>query len=164
MIEAYLDIETTGLSPAYDDITIIGIYLTDGSFQRVIQLVGEDVTRAKLLEVLRDAGVIYTYNGSKFDLPFLNTSLGVDLLKHFNHRDLMLDCWRNNLYGGFKATEITLGISRHLKYVNGIEAVRLWRKYRTNDDRDALTMLLKYNEEDVVNLKIMKERLRIDQE
>jgi uncharacterized protein YprB with RNaseH-like and TPR domain len=164
MIEAYLDIETTGLSPTYHEISVIGIYLTDGTSQRVVQLVGEDVTKKNLLEALQGARVIYTYNGSKFDLPFLKVSLGIDLLEHFNHRDLMLDCWKNSLYGGFKAVEIRLGISRHLEHVNGMEVIRLWRRYQTNDDRDALTLLLKYNEEDVVNLKTLKERLWIDQE
>jgi uncharacterized protein YprB with RNaseH-like and TPR domain len=30
LIDAYLDIETTGLSRFYDDITVIGIYLCNG--------------------------------------------------------------------------------------------------------------------------------------
>lgn len=54
MLEAYLDIETTGLSPAYDNITVIGIYLTDGDYQQFVQLVGEEVTRTNLLEVLQE--------------------------------------------------------------------------------------------------------------
>jgi len=41
MLEAYLDIETTGLSPTYDAITVIGIYLTDGSSHRIVQLWGK---------------------------------------------------------------------------------------------------------------------------
>ena len=161
MIEAYLDIETTGLSPAYHEVTVIGIFLTDGTSQKVIQLVGENVTSPALLKALRGVSVIYTYNGNRFDLPFLRASLGVDLLQHFTHRDLMLDCWRNNLYGGFKAVEAQLGISRQLKDINGMEAVRLWWRYRSHHDQDALDMLLKYNEEDVLNLRILKERLRI---
>ena len=163
MLEAYLDIETTGLSPTYGDITVIGVYITDGSFHRLVQLVGEEVTVANLLEALRGVGVIYTYNGSRFDLPFINASLGVDLAKDFEHRDLMLDCWKKNLYGGFKAVEIQLGINRQLKGINGLDAVRLWFRYQSNIDQDALAILLKYNEEDVVNLKTLREMLEIDQ-
>lgn len=161
MLEAYLDIETTGLSPTYDAITVIGIYLTDCSSHRMVQLVGEEVTRANLLEALEGVGVIYTYNGSGFDLPFIRTSLGVDLTEDFKHHDLMLDCWENNLYGGFKAVEVQLGIGREMKGVNGWEAVKLWWKYLIDNDQDALAILLKYNEEDVMNLDNLRERLGI---
>jgi uncharacterized protein YprB with RNaseH-like and TPR domain len=33
-LNAYLDIETTGLSPSYRDITVVGIYLVNGSDSR----------------------------------------------------------------------------------------------------------------------------------
>jgi len=95
MLEAYLDIETTGLSSTYDGITVIGIYLTDGSHHRFVQLVGEEVTGANLLRTLRGVDTIYTYNGTGFDLPFINASLGIDLVKDFKH-----------LYGGFKGTAL----------------------------------------------------------
>ena len=164
MLEAYLDIETTGLSQIYADITVIGIYVTDGSYHKFINMFGEEVTRDNLLEALEGVGILYTYNGSRFDLPFINSSLDVDLTKEFKHRDLMLDCWRNNLYGGLKAVEIQLGINRQLKGVDGLEAVRLWWRYQNSNDQDALTRLLKYNQEDVVNLKTLKEMLDINLE
>ena len=159
MLEAYLDIETTGLSSIYDGITVIGIYLTDGSHHRFVQLVGKEVTGANLLRALRGVDTIYTYNGSGFDLPFINASLGIDLVKDFKHHDLMLDCWKNNLYGGFKAVEIQLGIDRQLKGVDGAEAVRLWWRYQNDQDQDVLDTLLYYNKEDVLNLKTLKEML-----
>lgn len=164
MLEAYLDIETTGLSQIYADITVIGIYVTDGSYHKFISMFGEEVTRDNLLGALQGVGILYTYNGSRFDLPFINSSLDVDLTKEFKHRDLMLDCWRNNLYGGLKAVEIQLGINRQLKGIDGLEAVRLWWRYRNSNDQDALTRLLKYNQEDVVNLKTLKEILDINLE
>jgi hypothetical protein len=113
------------------------------------------------LRALRGADTIYTYNGGGFDLPFIDTSLDIDLAKHFKHHDLMLDCWKNNLYGGFKAVEIQLGIDRQLKDVDGAEAVRLWWRYQDDQDRDALDILLHYNKEDVLNLKTLKEMLVI---
>ena len=62
------------------------------------------------------------------------------------------------MYGGFKAVERQLGIERRLKEVNGYEAVRLWRRYVDSYDLDALATLLEYNKEDVLNLKVLKER------
>ncbi len=158
-VDAYLDIETTGLCSFYDEITVIGICLANDSGNRLVQLVGGDATRANLLRNLRCVDTIYTYNGSRFDLPFINIRLGVNLREHFRHRDLMHDCWRNNLYGGFKAVERQLGIQRRLKDINGYEAVRLWWRYVNDYDEDALSKLLEYNKEDVVNLKVLKERL-----
>lgn len=158
-VEAYLDIETTGLSSRYSRITVIGIYLCNGDDTSFIQLVGEDIIVDSLLETLDGADIIYTYNGSRFDLPFIYILLGVNLAKMFTHRDLMYDCWRNNLYGGFKAVERQLGIERRLTEVNGYEAVKLWWRYVNDYDEDALAMLLEYNKEDVVNLKTLKERL-----
>lgn len=77
MFDAYLDIETTGLSSLYNDITVIGIYLVNCTDARLVQLVGEETTRDKLLEALEDVHTIYTYNGSRFDLPFMHASLGL---------------------------------------------------------------------------------------
>ena len=159
--EAYLDIETTGLSLYIDNITVIGIYVVRGRGGSLVQLVGEQVTKTNLLKSLDGVDRIYTYNGSRFDLPFMQSSLNVDLVESFQHRDLMYDCWRNNLYGGLKAVEEQLGIVRRLKGINGYEAVRLWWKYQNQRDRHALRTLLEYNREDVVNLRILREVLLV---
>lgn len=158
-LDAYLDIETTGLCSFYDEITVVGIYLASDSENRLVQLVGGDVTRANLLRNLRCVDTIYTYNGSRFDLPFINFRLGVDLGQHFRHRDLMHDCWGNNLYGGFKAVERRLGIPRRLQDIGGAEAVVLWWRYQFNNDTKALSLLLEYNKEDVVNLVTLRKKL-----
>jgi len=157
--EAYLDIETTGLSPKYNEITVIGIYLCNGAETQFIQLVGDDISDVSLMKALEGADVIYTYNGKSFDLPFIHSCLGINLASLFAHHDLMYDCWRNNLYGGFKAVERQLGIHRRLTEVNGYEAVKLWWRYMDYFDLDALDTLLEYNKEDVINLKALKETL-----
>jgi uncharacterized protein YprB with RNaseH-like and TPR domain len=157
--EAYLDIETTGLSPIGCDITVVGIHLCNGDTTECIQLVGRDVTSYGILEVLEGVDIIYTYNGSRFDLPFINARLGIDLEEMFVHRDLMYDCWRYNLKGGLKAVERQLGINRDVRGVDGFEAVRLWWRYVDTFDLEALDTLLAYNKEDVVNLKTLKEML-----
>jgi uncharacterized protein YprB with RNaseH-like and TPR domain len=158
--EAYLDIETTGLAPSGCDITVIGIHLCRGSEVDFVQLVGKDITAAGILECLDGTDVLYTYNGSRFDLPFIQAVLGVNLAEMFRHRDLMFDCWRNGLYGGLKGVERQLGISRKLPDMNGWEAVKLWWRYVESFDLDALNRLLEYNKEDVLNLKTLKNRLR----
>jgi len=158
---AYLDIETTGLCSFYDEITVIGICLANNNGNRLVQLVGNDVSRTNLLRTLRCVDTIYTYNGSRFDLPFIYSRLSVNLREHFRHHDLMHDCWRNNLYGGFKAVERKLGIPRRLKGIGGAEAVVLWWRYQIHHDPKALDLLLEYNKEDVVNLMTLKGKLEL---
>jgi len=158
-IDAYLDIETTGLFVSCDDITVIGIYLYNSGNSRLIQLVGAEATGDNLLEALEGVSTIFTYNGSRFDLPFIYAYLGVDLTDLYQHHDLMYDCWRENLYGGFKAVEVQLGIPRQLKDIGGFEAIMLWWKYQNHNDQDALALLLEYNREDVINLKTLREKL-----
>jgi len=160
-MEAFLDIETTGLFPNSCEITVIGIYLTDGGRTRFIQLVGNRITADNLIEALQDAHIIYTYNGTRFDIPFIRRRLGVDLTTMFEHCDLMYECWNNDLYGGLKSVEKQLKIRRRLTEINGLEAIKLWWRYVNSYDEKALNILLEYNREDVVNLKLLKERLAI---
>ena len=157
--EAYLDIETTGLSPCNCEITVVGIHRCRGDESSFVQLTGDEVTADRVLDALKGAGVIYTYNGSRFDLPFIRYRLGIDLTKLFKHCDLMYGCWDKNLYGGFKAVERQLGIERRLRGIDGYQAVILWWRYVNSYDEEALTTLLEYNREDVLNLKALRERL-----
>jgi len=157
--DAYLDIETTGLACTYDTLTVVGIYLHDGENDDLIQLVGEEATAESILEALDGVDTIFTYNGSRFDIPFIGVYLGIDLARKYYHHDLMFDCWKNNLYGGLKSVERQLGIDRRLKNVNGVEAIRLWWKYQNDCDQSALNTLLEYNSEDLINLKTLRQIL-----
>ncbi|MCX7846276.1 MAG: ribonuclease H-like domain-containing protein [Dictyoglomaceae bacterium] len=156
---AYLDIETTGLFPEFSYITIIGIYIEKEKEKNIIQLVGKEITSFNLLFVLKNVETIYTYNGSRFDLPFIRSKLNLDLKSYFSHIDLMYICWRRGLYGGLKAVERRLGIERKLKDIDGRIAVELWYRYILHNDPYALYLLLEYNKEDVINLKKLKEKL-----
>lgn len=159
--DAYLDIETTGLSFVSSDITVIGIYLCDGTESSVVQLYGRQVTAENLLRALKNVQKIYTYNGRRFDLPFINWFLGIDLESNFKHEDLMYRCWECNLKGGLKAVERQLGIDRESRGVNGFYAVWLWNKYIEENDEDALQQLLQYNRDDIVNLRALRNKLGI---
>jgi uncharacterized protein len=161
--DAYLDIETTGLSPFYSDITVIGIYRHDGEEGEFIQLYGEKVTRENLVAALEGVSKLFTYNGSRFDLPFIESFLGVSFEDDFEveHCDLMYNCWQNNLRGGFKSVERQLGIDRQTEGVDGRQAIYLWNQYIQEYDLDALDLLLRYNKDDVVNLKALRDKLNL---
>ena len=159
---AYIDIETTGLSRHYAELTVVGIALEKEGPCRIVQLLEAGLSDQKLLVALEGVDEIYSYNGSRFDLPFIRAKLGVDLRTCFRHTDLMYDCWRNNLKGGLKAVERQLGIDRRLKGVDGYMAVKLWFEYVNNNDRQALATLLEYNREDVVNLPVLRRKLNVE--
>ena len=158
---AYLDIETTGFSRYYADLTVIGIALEENRKYRIVQLIEDDLYQEKLLDSLEGVDEIYTYNGSRFDLPFIKAKLGIDLNGCFKHTDLMYDCWRNKLKGGLKVVEKLLDIKRNLTDVDGYVAVQLWFDYVNNNSKQALRTLLEYNKEDVVNLRILRRKLKV---
>lgn len=158
-MDAYLDIETTGLSPYHDRITVIGIGLPNGKGLRLVQLYDTTLTTSNLADTLGGVSKLYTYNGGRFDLPFIHQCLGLDVAAQVDHHDLMHDCWQQGLYGGLKTVEARLGIPRESAGMTGLDAVLLWRRYESTGDEDALRKLLAYNGEDVSNLKVLRRKL-----
>ncbi len=156
----YLDIETTGCS-RYSDLTVVGVGQAQGEHRRFGQLYGSQITADAVLELCDGVDEIYTYNGARFDLPFIRQRLGLDLRRQFAHTDLMYNCWRRDLKGGLKVVEVKLGIARGLPDMNGYMAVKLWWDYVNDNDLEALRVLLEYNREDVMNLHVLREKLGV---
>jgi hypothetical protein len=161
-VRTYLDIETTGCSRTYHELTVVGIAIEHAEAIKVVQLVGREITGDALKIALADTEILYTYNGRRFDLPFIKNKLKLDLERQFRHRDLMQDCWKHKLMGGLKVVEQKLNIARQSKGIDGWMAVRLWWDYINNNDTAALQTLLAYNREDVVNLKILRLKLGVE--
>lgn len=158
---AYLDIETTGLSPRMGELTVIGICLEDDHHHEMVQLLEDDISEVMLLKITKNVEMLYTYNGTRFDLPFIKARLGIDLTQYCSHIDLMYECWRRRLYGGLKGVEKQLEIKRKLTGIDGRMAVKLWYDYKFYGDQQALATLLEYNKEDVLNLKLVREKLHV---
>ncbi len=151
-MKGYLDIETS----FGGEITIVGVFCPP---DRVIQLVGDEVNWTNLWNALEGVSEILTYNGARFDLPVIKRVVRLDLNKYFECRDLMYACWDRNLYGGLKKVEEQLGIGRASKGIDGMEAMRLWERYRLYGDESALQTLLQYNRDDIVNLRHLENLL-----
>ena len=56
-LEAYLDIETTGLSHKHSETTVIRIHLCSGDDSKFIQIFGDDITAERVLDVLEGVDV-----------------------------------------------------------------------------------------------------------
>ena len=140
----FLDIETTGLSRHYDYITLVG-YQVAGEYR--VWRAGDDP--GELLSSIASAGSLVTFNGSNFDLPFLEKAFP-DILWPRHHVDLRYACKRVGLTGGQKSIEEQLQIScrQGIEGVDGAMAVILWHRYLRNDHQ-ALRQLIEYNRADV---------------
>lgn len=159
--DGYLDIETTHLYPELGELTVIGFGIDKGKNFEFIQLVGKEITIERLKKIIKRIKILYTYNGTDFDLKFIKKKFNIDITEYCLHKDLMKECHQRNLYGGLKQVEKKLGIERKLKDVNGFMAVKLWENYKNFGDKKALETLLEYNREDIYNLKILREKLKV---
>jgi uncharacterized protein YprB with RNaseH-like and TPR domain len=148
-IRAYLDIETS----FEQSISVIGIYRPDYG---TIQLVGAGVHDLNLYQALEGVSTIVTFNGTSFDLPYIKKRLWSDLKSEYQHADLLYSCRRRGLRGGLKVVEQRLGIVRESAGITGWDAPRLWSRYDSYGDQQALETLLTYNREDVVHLAILE--------
>jgi len=93
-----------------------------------------------------------TFNGKRFDVPFLESSFGLDV--DTPHLDLMYTCRKLGLSGGLKPIEREIGIGRDRPDISGRDAVRLWREHESGAD-GSLETLVSYNREDAVNLRAL---------
>jgi len=152
----FLDIETTGLSPYHGMVTCVCVhspketktYLAGDNMEEL----GRDLSQYKYL---------VTFNGARFDLPFLSASLGLKFDQI--HLDLLYPLKALGYRGGLKKIESELGICRETAGVSGFDAVRLWHAYKNDratevagfrlSGLDALDLLVRYNREDTENLE-----------
>ena len=151
----FLDIETTGLSKMYDDITVFGLY--DGlNTKTMIQ--GINLNYNELKKELQKYKLIVTFNGACFDVPFIEKRYPGLLPKvpNFDVRSLTNQL---GLTGGLKKIEKELNIKRKeiVEEFNGGDALTLWKMYRATGDEYYLNLLVEYNEFDIVNLKTVAE-------
>ena len=146
----YLDIETTGLSQQLHYITVIGA-LYRGRMHQWVWPQPLD----RLGELLAEARVVVTFNGSRFDLPFLRHHVP-DLPIPNAHIDLLYLVRALGIKGGQKAAELEFGLARdgELNGFEGAAAVAAWCKARYGD-RESFTRLLEYNAADVLMMRRM---------
>jgi len=145
----YLDIETTGMDPYDQAITTIALY--DG--RSVSYYIAGQNLEAFKSDIAR-YGLIVTYNGKCFDIPFIERNLGIRL--PHAHIDLRHVLASLGFTGGLKRCEAMLGLARgELSGVDGFFAVLLWNEYRHYKNENALQTLLAYNIQDAVNLETL---------
>lgn len=148
----FLDIETTGISES-SVTTVVSIYQNHRM---------QTFERGKDLEFLFDSitpeDILVTYNGKRFDVPFLE--------REFHYRvknpqlDLMNLLHSIGIKGGLKKSEVQLGLVRpdEIAGMDGRQAPLLWFEYQRTNNLEALEKLIAYNREDTKNLEIILEK------
>ncbi|QLG62384.1 ribonuclease H-like domain-containing protein [Halorarum salinum] len=149
----FFDIETTGLSQDRDRVTTVTFHGAGGTTTLVR---GRDLTREAVRDRLDDADLLVSFNGKRFDAPFLEASFDLDV--DTPHLDLMYPCRALELTGGLKPVERELGVAREGPDVTGRDAVRLWYEYEDGDE-SALETLVSYNRDDTVNLRTIADEV-----
>jgi uncharacterized protein YprB with RNaseH-like and TPR domain len=145
----YMDIETTGLSPEYNHVTLIGLHSPDATSVYI-----DNHNHKRACNDIDACKYLVTFNGNRFDIPFVHKHYG--LKQEFKSIDLMYLFWQLGYKGGLKKIEHNLGLSRmqEVEGMSGSEAVTLWHKYKAGD-KQALHKLVNYNIEDIVNLEVL---------
>jgi len=143
----FLDIETTGLDHDRDEVTVVSCH-RGGETRSYVH--GRDLDAERLRTELEASSLLVTFNGKRFDVPFLETSFDLDV--DLPHLDLLYPCRQVDLTGGLKEIERTVGIDRDRPDLSGRDAVRLWREYERGDET-ALETLVSYNRDDTANME-----------
>lgn len=169
------DIETTGLSPKSSAVILGGAVYSDGGGRKAVQFFGDTLDdEAELLQryvqLLSRADVIVTYNGQRFDIPFLLHRMkkhkldtaplerlySVDMyrvLKYHSHLPEILPNMKQ------KTVEIFLGDSEsRTDEIDGAQSVELYKEYmRSTGARrgEILDYILLHNRDDIVRLSDM---------
>ncbi|WP_276252016.1 ribonuclease H-like domain-containing protein [Haloarcula rara] len=155
----FFDIETTGLDEHRNQVTTVSLHQA-GETETLVA--GDDLTADNLRAAFADADLLVTFNGKRFDVPFLEANFDVDLQRP--HLDLMYTCKKLGLSGGLKQVEQDIGIERDRPDISGKDAVRLWREHERGQD-GSLETLISYNREDTVNLQTLADEVttRLDE-
>jgi uncharacterized protein YprB with RNaseH-like and TPR domain/predicted nuclease with RNAse H fold len=150
----YLDIETTGLTKDLNYMTVVGA-LHGNRFYQWVWPEPLDL----LTELIRQSPLVVTFNGARFDIPFLRHQ-AAEIPAPRAHVDLLYLARAAGHAGGQKEVEEQLGLTRPVEVqgLEGKEAVALWCNALCGD-RASFRRLLQYNETDVAMLPRLAEKL-----
>lgn len=166
-----MDIETTGLNPNFAKV-ILGGLLIPGEKQakqaKVVQYFADErKDEAALLEAYGNAlacsDVLITYNGSRFDLPFLKErslrhglNINLDMAQSFDlYRALHYHSKMREILPNLKqkSIEAFLGLSPFREdEISGGESVDLYMEYLRTRSKAAREKVLLHNRDDLVQL------------
>jgi len=137
------DIETTGLAPGYDDITVICTYAPHTrTFRKFVR--GEDLDQFP--GSVKPGDILVGFNSRGFDMPFIECTFG-NSLPDIGHVDIRWVLYALDVKGPLKEIESAeFGVARppSIQGFGGDEAVAAWHEYRRTGNRSILNLLTLY--------------------
>ena len=151
----FIDIETTGLSPVYHYVTVIG-WMMNGQYKYW----NPGMDTFEFINDFKKCKLIVTFNGTRFDRIFIDKLFPELNALNKPNLDLLYFCHRFNLSNGQKYIEDLLGFKRpaDIKECDGKEAIALWYKFIFGED-DALKTLINYNYLDVIGMTFILDKI-----
>jgi uncharacterized protein YprB with RNaseH-like and TPR domain len=166
----FLDIETTGLSPTTYLFLIGLMFWEKGRFVAELVFARDYAEEAAVLRYVRDAlgrfGVVVTYNGDRFDLPFIETRLAatrVGPLDPIASVDLLYAARR--LYRGVLPNCRLGTVERHIRGIErsgdipGRYIPDAYHDYVRSGDARAMKNVLYHNRMDLFTMAVLLNRL-----
>lgn len=159
------DIETTGLSPKFCKVILIGVLFNKDNKTIIKQYFAqtEDDEKDLLLAFINDINAFdthITFNGLAFDIPFLNSRFNkynidfelnknddidiLNIVRPFKGLLSLSDC-------KLKTIEKYIGISRE-DTISGKESVKLYKEFVSSKSNDLKNKILLHNYEDIYYL------------
>jgi len=167
------DIETMGLNPNHDIVINSGFCNCDGDgfYQTFLDDPKSEVIMLKeILDRLSDCDAVITYNGNRFDLPFILTRA-----RKYGLADHLPLFWSIDLYKWLrkywpmskqlehlnqKSVEYALGLTENRDdQIGGGECIQLYVRYLSTGDINAKDQILLHNGDDIRQLAGITEKL-----
>src|SRR3989344_1330281 len=143
----YLDIE---IGKNYKDIILIGLF---DRINTKTMVKNYNLYKENFLNEIKNYKLIISYNGSALDIPAIEKYFGIKI--NIPHIDLKHSCQRLGLKNGLKEIERNLGIKRPENLYG--RPYNAYKAFLASGDKEYLELLIKYNEEDIINLKPIME-------
>ncbi len=161
----FYDIETTGLMSKRNHIYLIGCAKREGSCITVTQFFSENnqeevLILQEFLQYISDCTQLISFNGIRFDLPFIMERMGYHGLTqpfpHIPQLDIYQECRKMKPILSLpsykqKSIEAFLGILREDMY-NGGQLIEVYHSYVAHPTAEAEHLLLIHNKEDVTGM------------
>ncbi len=158
----FVDIETTGFTANSSSLYLIGAaFYTEGNWQIRQWFCENPVEETAILDAFFSFAASYThlihFNGNNFDLPYLLRKCEQHNLAHNFDRFEGIDLYKRiSPYKAFlhvpnckqKSLENLLGIRRTDRF-NGGDMIEVYCHYVVNPSKDALSLLLLHNSDDM---------------
>ena len=164
----FFDIETTGLSPDRSKLILAGIACCEGNTVIAKQILAEDTSEepeviTEVLKELSNFDMVVTYNGKRFDMPFLlkraqknrihiSEALPYNLdlypaVRSFSPLRAMLPDLKQ------KTVESFVGLwETRTDEISGAESVELYYYYAGTKDEKIRDVILLHNRDDILQL------------